>query len=102
MTRLPPKLHTAVNCGRSNQLTKATAMSEALEPWAHPWHVLQRTLAKAFGADAAANPEPADRGRTAALPGANAASFPAAPAAASWLVRARSAAVPPAAFPTLR
>jgi hypothetical protein len=77
-------------------------MSEALEPWSHPWHVLQRTLAKAFGVDAAAYPEPADQGRTAVVPGANAASFPAAPAAASWLVRARSAAAPPAAFPTLR
>ncbi len=96
MTQLPPKLHTAVNSGRSNQLIEATAMSEALEPWSHPWHVLQRTLAKAFGADAAGYPEPADRPATAALPAGDA-RFPAADAP-SWLVRARNAAASPAAL----
>jgi hypothetical protein len=69
-------------------------MSEVLEPWSHPWHALQRTLAKAVGADVTAQP-PADRAPTAPLPATGAASFPAA-TAASWLVRARSAAASPA------
>ena len=45
MTQLPPSLHTSVNSERSNQRLDATAMSGALEPWSHPWHALQRTLA---------------------------------------------------------
>jgi hypothetical protein len=56
-------------------------MSEVLEPWSHPWHALQRTLATAFGSDAASLPA----GDRASVAGKRAAD------AASWLVRARSA-----------
>ena len=92
MTQLPPKIHTSVNSGRSNQLIEATAMSNALEPWSHPWHALQRTLAKAFVADAVASLPFAGRS-TAEIRAAD---------AASWLVRARSAAASAAAFSTPR
>jgi hypothetical protein len=94
MTQLPPSLHTSVNSERSNQRIDVMAMSDALEPWSHPWHALQRTLAKAFGADAASYSTAAG----ARSPGA---AFRAAEAA-SWLVRARSAAASPAVFPTPR
>jgi hypothetical protein len=57
-------------------------MSDVLEPWSHPWHALQRTLAKVSGADAVAY-LPAG-GRSAAA-GKRAADT------ASWLVRAHSA-----------
>ncbi|MGD0489914.1 MAG: hypothetical protein ABSC32_00085 [Steroidobacteraceae bacterium] len=67
-------------------------MSDAVEPWSHPWHALQRTLAKAFGADAAICSMAGDRPSGAALRAAE---------AASWLVRARSAAAS-AAFPIPR
>jgi hypothetical protein len=93
MTELPPSLHTPVKSGRSNQLIDVTAMSDALEPWSHPWHALQRTLAKAFGADAASCSTAGDRSPDALFRAAE---------AASWLVRARSAAALPAAFPTPR
>jgi hypothetical protein len=92
MTQLPPSLHTSVNSERSNQRIDVTPMSDALEPWSHPWHALQRTLAKAFGADAASYSTAAERSPAAAFRAAE---------AASWLVRARSAAASGAAFSTL-
>ena len=91
MTQLPPRLHTSVNSGRSNQLIDITVMSDALEPWSHPWHALQRTLAKAFGTDAAIYPEVVQPGAVARVP-----------EAVSWMVRARSAALPGAVLSTSR
>lgn len=91
MTQMPPSLHTAVKSGRSNQLIEVTATSDAIEPWSYPWHALQRTLAKAFGTDAAIYPEV--RARSAG---------PRAAEAVSWLVRARSAAVSAAILSTSR
>jgi hypothetical protein len=95
MTQLPPKFHTSVNCGRSNQLIEATTPSEVLEPWSHPWHALQRTLATAFGGDAgtAFRQTP---GRSSPGSGLRAEEE------ASWLVRARAAAAPPTVSPALR
>jgi hypothetical protein len=93
MTQLPPRLHTSVNSGRSNQRIDVTAMSDALEPWSHPWHALQRTLAKAFGAGTASYSTAGDRSPDAAFRAAE---------AASWLVRARGAAAASSAFPTPR
>jgi hypothetical protein len=93
MTQLPPSLHTSVNSGRSNQRIDVMAMSDALEPWSHPWHALQRTLAKAFGADAASYSTPGERLPVPAVRAAE---------AASWLVRARSAGASPTAFLTPR
>jgi len=81
VTQLPPSLHTSVKSGRSNSLIEVTAMSDVLEPWSHPWHALQRTLATAFGSDAAS----LSAGDRATGAGKRAAD------AASWLVRARSA-----------
>ena len=80
MTQLPPSLHTSVKSGRSNQLIDVTALSDALEPWSHPWHALQRTLAKAFGADAASYSTAGERPPGAAFRAGE---------ATSWLVRAR-------------
>lgn len=91
--QLPPKFHTSVNSGRSNQLIEAMAMSEVLEPWSHPWHALQRTLAKAFGTDGAIYPEV--RGRLADA-------GPRATETVSWLVRARGADLPAAVLSTSR
>ncbi len=68
-------------------------MSDVLEPWSHPWHALQRTLAKAFGADAAAYLPAGDRSMGGEIRAAD---------AASWLVRARSAMASAAAFSTPR
>ena len=93
MTQMPPSLHTSVNSERFNRRIDVTAASDALEPWSHPWHALQRTLAKAFGADAASYSTAGDRSPVAAWRAAE---------AASWLVRAHSAAASPAAFPTPR
>jgi hypothetical protein len=84
VTQLPPSLHTAVKSGRSNRFIEVTPMNSASEPWSHPWQALQRTLAKGFGADAAIYPP-----NCAGSPGARLT----ADAAASWLVRARSAIV---------
>jgi hypothetical protein len=78
MTQMPPSLHTSVNSERFNRRIDVTAASDALEPWSHPWHALQRTLAKAFTADADSCACAGDRRN------------------ASWLIRARSAASPPA------
>ena len=93
MTQMPPKFHTAVNCGRSNQLIEVTATSDAIEPWSYPWHALQRTLAKASGTDVAIYPEVRAR-----LPDAG----PRAAEAVSWLVRARSTAASAAVLSTPR
>jgi hypothetical protein len=57
-------------------------MSDVLEPWSHPWHALQRTLATAFGSDAAAYLPAGGRSTVAGKRAAD---------TASWLVRARSA-----------
>jgi hypothetical protein len=53
-------------------------MSEVLELWSLPWHALQRSLAKGFGADA-----PAVAPRPAPIDGEP---------ASSWLMRAQQAA----------
>jgi hypothetical protein len=66
-------------------------MSDVLEPWSHPWHALQRTLAKISGADAVTH---LPIGGRSAVAGKRAADT------ASWLVRAHSAAA--AAFSTPR
>jgi hypothetical protein len=68
-------------------------MSDVLEPWSHPWHALQRTLATAFGADAAAYLPAGNRSTGARRPAED---------AGSWLVRARSAAASAATFSTSR
>ena len=85
MTQMPPSLHTSVKSGRSNSHIEATTMSDVLEPWSHPWHALQRTLAKVAGADAVAY-----------LPagGRSAAAGKRATDTANWLVRAHSAPAP--------
>lgn len=89
MTELPLSLHTTVNCTRSNPLIEATSMSDALEPWSLPWHALQRTLARGFGAEAAAC---LPLGRRLPGAGSKAAEDP------SWLTRAQIAALRPTAF----
>jgi hypothetical protein len=81
MTQLPPRFHTAVNSGRSNPLIEATSVSEALEPWSHPWHALQRDLAQAVGEDATAYTVSVAR-RPSGVRAAD----------ATWLARARLAA----------
>jgi hypothetical protein len=86
---MPPSFHTSVKSRRSNQLLEATVMNDALEPWSQPWHALQRTLATAFGADAAAYLPPGGRPTDAGKRAAD---------AASWLVRARSGAASAALF----
>jgi hypothetical protein len=88
MTQLPPRIHTSVNSGRSNPLIEATSMSEALEPWSHPWHALQRALAQAFGEDPAAHAAFAARRPAFART-----------ADATWLARARLSAAPSIAAP---
>jgi hypothetical protein len=99
MTQMPPKFHTAVNCGRSNRLIEVTATSDAIEPWSYPWHALQRTLAKAFGTDVAMYPEVRARSDIGArLPDVG----PRAAEAVSWLVRARSTAASAAVLSTPR
>jgi hypothetical protein len=91
MTELPPSLHTSVNSARSNVLIEAMTMSDTSEPWSLPWHALQRTLARGFGVEAATCSPPGCR-----VP---AAKSQAAAEAASWLVRARIAALSPPALP---
>ena len=69
-------------------------MSDVLEPWSHPWHALQRTLAKAFGPEAGAYLQAAGARWTGAeLRAAD---------AANWLMRARTSASSSATVSTTR
>jgi hypothetical protein len=90
MSQLPPRIHMSVNSARSNLAIEAMAVSDSLEPWSLPWHALQRTLARGVGADAATYSPPGCRFPDARSKAAE---------AASWLVRARIAALSAAACP---